>query len=331
VARLRELKEFLLETCKKKQQILVLCHHDADVDAVASALVLAECLTQLGAKATAGTSEGLNQAAQRLLKLTGREIQVNPPLKADLVILVDTSSLEHLGKLGEPLKNSGIPITIIDHHLPVERTKQLAKFYWVKDDVPSESELIANLIVELGMKPTPSQALLLLVGIMADTGHFRLAKSSTFEVVNQLIKAGADYWQALNVLKEPENFSKRVAMLKAAQRSELYRMYEHLVTFSELSSFEGDAAGMFLKFGADVALVGSGKKGEVRISGRAREGLCAAGLHLGELMARVGEELSGFGGGHAGAASLTGNEELPKAKKLLLDELRKFFKNKTSG
>lgn len=326
---MEELADFLVEAAKSGQRILVLCHPNADPDAAASALVLADVLKRLGARSRAGAADDISTASQTLLKNFRREIPVNPPLDADLVVLVDTSSLEHLGELGTKLRGATSKLAVVDHHKPIEEMRRLSSFYFVREDFPSAAELIFRLVTELGEKLTPEQASILLAGIISDTGHFRLAKPKTFEVVDALLKAGADYRRVLEALRPPENMSKRVAMLKAAGRSELQRVYGHLVVFSELGSFEGDAAGMLVRIGAGVAFVGSEEKGKVRMSGRARpELLKKTELHLGEVMEALGKQFGGSGGGHAGAASMKGKGKLEELKKQLFKILQQKLKPK---
>ncbi len=326
---MKELANFLAGAAERGQRILVLCHHNADPDGVASAIVLTDVFNRLGTRAQAGVSESIGLIAQNLLKKFGREIAINPSLEADLVVLVDTSSLKHLGKLGEQLEQKAPKLVVIDHHRQVEAMKQLASFYFVREEFSSESELILQLVQELGAELTPEEASLLLAGIIGDTGHFRLAKGQTFEAVNFLIKAGADYRRVLEALRLPDDFPKRVAMLKAAQRVELRRIHGRLVVFSELGSFEGDAASMLVRIGADVAVVGSEEKGGMRISGRARQDILkTTRLHLGELMEDLGKQFGGSGGGHAGAASMNGKGELEEAKKYLFKVLQQKLKPK---
>ncbi len=326
---MKELANFLAEAARRGQRILVLCHHNADPDAATSAIVLAEVLKNLGAQAQAGGSEDISLISQNVLKTFGRELMINPPLDVDLVVLVDTSSLEHLGELGKRLRKKMPKLVVIDHHRPVEAMKQLATSYFVREEFTSEAEIILRLLKELGVKLTSEQASLLLAGIISDTGHFRFAKDETFEAVHQLLEAGGDYARVNESLNLSEDYSKRVAMLKAAARSKLCRIHKRLVVFSELGSFEGDAAGMLVRIGADVAFVGSEEKGEVRVSGRARQKtLKLTGLHLGELMEEMGKQFEGSGGGHAGAASMHGKGKLEEVKKYLFGFLQQKLKSK---
>ena len=324
---MKNISNFLSEASKLGQRILILCHRNADPDAVGSSLALADALNQLGARAEAGVSENVGLMAKSVLKAAGQKIAIDPKLDADIIILVDTSSFEHLGELGEKIRQKAHRVVVIDHHRPVEGMKEAVELYYVKESAASESEIILELINELGAKLTPEMAFLLLAGIVSDTGQFRLAKDETFGAVQKLIEAGASYSKVLDALKMPEDMSKRVAMLKAAQRLALYKMDDRLVVFSQLSSFEADAAAMFVRIGADVAIVGSEEKGEIRLCGRAREGFRKeVSLHLGEIMSELGKKFDGMGGGHAGAASMTGKGKLSEAKEQLLKVLRQSLK-----
>ncbi|MDI6819296.1 MAG: DHH family phosphoesterase [Candidatus Hodarchaeaceae archaeon] len=326
---MKEIAGFLADASRRGQRILVLCHHNADPDAVGSSLALVDALNQLGARARAGVSESIGRVARSVLDAIGLDIPIDPPLDADIIVLVDTSSLEHLGKLGEQVKGVQAELVVIDHHKPVEEMQRLAKLYLVLEDQTSQSEVVLQLIRELGAELKPEMAFLLLAGIVSDTGQFRLAKEATFEAVHALVEAGANYRRVLGALKLPEDLSRRVALLKAAQRLELHHIRGWIVVLSEVGSFEADAAAMLIRIGADVALVGSEDKGKIRICARAREGLCEeTHLNLSDLMSELAKSFCGAGGGHAGAASMNGEGKLAEAKKQALQMLQRMLEPK---
>jgi len=329
---IREAAEFLSGACREGKHILILCHYNADPDAVASATVLSDILRSMGASVRAGAAESISSQAQALLEAYGRSLEVNPAINEDLVVLVDTSSFEHLGSFGSTLRASGVPIAVIDHHRPVEEMRAISRFHIVMEEFPSESELVLKLATEMGVKLTPEQASLLLAGIMSDTGFFRLARPETFQAVNELLNAGADYERITGIMRPPEDFPKRVAMLKGAGRSELHKVHGRLIVFSELGSFEGEMANVLLRIGADVAFVGSEASDGVRMSGRARpEFIKETGLHLGEIMEAIGKAFSGSGGGHAGAASFTGKGTYESVKSELLKEIERRLSKVGAG
>lgn len=300
------------------KRVVVLCHHNADPDAVASAIVLSEVLENSCKSVKAAAADDVSLMARAVLEAFGRSIEVNPELDCDVIVMVDTSGFGHLGEFGVQVKNFSGKVIVIDHHHPNEETKKSVDVHLVFENYTSESELIFDVLREMELKPTPEQASLLLAGIISDTAHFRLARPQTFKIVWELIECGADYRRVLDSFRLPEDKSKRVAMLKAIERSELKRMYGYHVIFSELGSFEGDAAGMMVKIGADVAFVGSEDRGKLKLSGRARqEFLEETGVHLGELMELLGQHFGGSGGGHAGAASMSGSGKFSSLKREL--------------
>ena len=61
-----------------------------------------------------------------------------------------------------------------------------------------------------------------------------------------------------------------------------------------------------LHLGADIAFVGSQRGDEFGISARATSDIVRAGVHLGRLLNGVGSETSNGGGGHPGAAGISG-------------------------
>jgi phosphoesterase RecJ-like protein len=321
---LRKAAELLLEHAKKGSRILLVSHQQADPDGVGSALVLSEVLGRMGARTEVVLPEGMNKLSQLLLERYGREVSTSIHLQPDLVVMVDASSFDHLGKVGEEVR--GKPILLVDHHLEVEGMREGVEVSWVDEEATSSAEMILRLVKELGETLSPQQAQLLLVGILTDTAGLRLARNSTLEAVCELIRYGADYRQALEALKLPEDRSRRIAMLKAAQRMEIRTLGDYVVVFSELSAFEADAASVLLRLGADLSFVGSEEKGEFRISGRATPELCeSTGLHLGALMQETGRFFGGSGGGHPGAASSTGKGTLKEVKRFLLSQLQRIL------
>lgn len=316
---MKKLARYLMRAAKERRRILVTAHPHADPDAVGCLIALGDALKKLGALVRIGVPGGLNRLSRSVLNTIRRKVDIDPPTDADIVVLVDTSSLDQLGKIGEQIREKGLELIIIDHHRPSKGMLRLAKFYHVDEGTSSAAELVLKLIQEMGVCMGSVTATLLLVGIISDTGQFRFATGETFGAVSTLLESGASYRRALRALATPDDSSKRVAMLKAAQRAELHKIHGRWVALSVLSSFEANAAAMLIKIGADVALVGSEEKGQLRLSGRAREEVISkTKLHLGELMSRLAKIFGGTGGGHAAAASVTTKAGLDEVKRQAL-------------
>ena len=65
-----------------------------------------------------------------------------------------------------------------------------------------------------------------------------------------------------------------------------------------------------LNIGADIAIVGSQKDDDFRVTGRATKSAINAGIHLGDMMNSMSVEIGGEGGGHDGAAGFSGQGDV---------------------
>jgi nanoRNase/pAp phosphatase (c-di-AMP/oligoRNAs hydrolase) len=98
------------------------------------------------------------------------------------------------------------------------------------------------------------------------------------------------------------------------------------VAISLGSSHESSVCKALLGIGADVAFVGSQRDEKFRISARARQDLVRKGMHLGKILDEVGGETSSSGGGHAGAAGLTGTGDVEALLNICLSRSMSFFR-----
>jgi len=318
-----KLKNFLNNAKERDYSFLLLCHHNADPDSLGSAIAFSRYLTSLGLKNRIGVAQSVSSYAKRLLNFA--QVEKNPAVLEDVVIIFDTSSLEQL----EPVK---VPddkyVIIIDHHTEKENPIR-ADIKIVDSSRTSTAEIVWELLEYFNFYDEVS-AKVLLAGIVTDTANFRYANSKTFKTVSKIlerfdIQMGEIYNLVVPVSDENIDQAKRMAILKACQRMEIKKVGNYIIAISKVSAYESLACKIFLQLGADVAIVGSDKKG-VRISARAKENLVKKGLHLGKLMEKVGPIIDGSGGGHSGAAGANGKRNLEEAVKFLVKEIEMFLK-----
>ncbi len=72
---------------------------------------------------------------------------------------------------------------------------------------------------------------------------------------------------------------------------------------------EGKVASMLLQTGGDLSIVSRHRNGETRLTARAKRSSTIQGIHLGNMMKELSENLGGEGGGHDGAAGWSGNTD----------------------
>ena len=319
-----KLKRFLEGA--KDRSFLLLCHHNADPDSLGSAIAFALYLKSIGVeKVRIGVAQSVSSYAKRLLTFSPVPVERDPAVKEDVVMIFDTSSIEQLEPIEIP---KGKTVIVIDHH--VEKDKPIrAEIAVVDSSRTSTAEIVWELFKYLGFyDETAVRALL--AGIITDTANFRFANAGTFKAVSEMLERfplqmGEIFQLVAPVSDENIDQAKRMAMLKACQRLEIRKFRGYIIAVSKVSAYESLACKTFLQLGADIAIVGSEKKG-VRISARAKEGLVKKGLHLGKLMEKVGPIIEGSGGGHAGAAGANGKKNLDEAIKLILKEIERFLR-----
>ncbi len=298
------------------KNVLIATHHNADIDAISSSIGLSLGLKQLGVKNSVGVSESVSRGAKKLA--SKYNILIDPDCdKFDSVILVDTSVVEQLSTLKNLRADA-----VIDHH---PKGKLVGDVSWIVPESKSSSQLVYKILKKMKVDINKEMAKILSAGIVADTAHLRLADVDVFETLSELLKTGIRFESVLKSIQTPIDPSETIASLKAAKRSETYVIGDLTVCTSKISSHEAPASRALIRVGADVAIVATVKKKELRISSRARNKILDHGIDLSEIFKEVGKIIDGNGGGHNMAGSANGKDvkSVDRALKFILNEISK--------
>jgi len=313
---------------------LVVFHPNADCDAIGSAVAL---LRNFPGVDISGAG-GISRLGKRLLELTGEKVLETPDYPSyEKFIVLDTSNLPSLGIPEEVLMSKRK--LIIDHHMRNENVKGV-DLYYCDDGKPSCAEIIWELLVLVKGAGAPGRkdldretAAAISAGILTDTAHLRFAKTSTVKALAEILERSNLALEDVLVLMEDDvsDMSRKIAFLKGSQRLRFEQAGEYIVAASYVSAFEGALSKTMLSLGADVVFVGAQAKKEFRVSGRATQALVRKGFHVGRLMEGTGRDMDGQGGGHAGAAGMSGEGEMEAAVNILVEKalsaLRQMPKN----
>ncbi len=309
--------EKVVETLKKLEgkKILILIHHNADVDALASAWVLKNFLIHRNS-VEIGACESLAKQTKKILNEIKEDILIDPDCSDyDFIIVADTSSSEQI----KTARNVRVNL-LIDHH---EKGDLKAEIELIDKNAKATSCIIYTVLKELNYEFTKSDKKLLIAGIVSDTAHLRFANKEVFKTISELL-GDFSFGEILNLLAVEEDSSDRIATMKAAKRMEIYKINDLIIVFSKLGSHEAIAARNLVKLGADIAIVMTKKDNELRISSRGRERILSKGVNLAEIFEKVGEFIEGSGGGHDLAGSANGKvKAYEDVKKFILRELSK--------
>jgi nanoRNase/pAp phosphatase (c-di-AMP/oligoRNAs hydrolase) len=312
--------------------ILLLCHHNADPDAICSAYAFQGLLAKARPNVTAeiGAGQGISRLSKHILRHIPITVNLQPNVeKADAIVLLDTNTTQQLGPLSERVAKTKAPIIVIDHHTAHPATERIAKLCVTDEEASSTCEIVYNFYKQLNTKPGLNEAKALFLGITFDTRHFVLAKTSTFKTISELSDIGVNPQEELSSLTLPMDFSERVARMKACRRAKLIKIENWIIALSHVSAYQASAARALVDLGAHLAAVAGQKNEKIEISLRCtREFNQVTGIHLGRDIAKpLGEYLQGMGGGHATAAGVNGTGYIEKGLKRCLRLVKEKLSN----
>jgi nanoRNase/pAp phosphatase (c-di-AMP/oligoRNAs hydrolase) len=303
----KELQEQILTEISSSKKVLILLHHNADVDAIASAFVFKHYFKNV----RIGVHDTISLLGRKLLAILNEEVLIDPSIDdSGTTVVLDTSSPIQLGLQAEALKGA----IVIDHHTRSELWQ--TDLYYCDESASSCAELVYEVfkpLLEKEPKLDRKVALALMAGILTDTGRFRYANANTFKVFHEIMeRGGVTLNEVLEILESDDFFSfpQKIAHLKAAQRLTYITANEYVAAFTEVSSFEASVCNSLIMMGSDIAFAGSQYKSEVRLSCRANQAIVQKGIHLGKFIKEIADVYKCEGGGHDGAAGLNGKGDL---------------------
>jgi len=314
----------LIGSFLKGKNKVILVHGNADTDAIGSAYALAECFPSAAIYAPGGVDRVAKIVADKLGIRILEECDIS---EYEQVVVVDTSSPEQFKPAEIKIPDGSI---VIDHHRPTGKWENVQ---FVCDDGKNACcELVYEIICSSGIEISRDVGMALLCGMLTDSGHFSFANTDMLRVFAEIMdKTGINMDEAMNFPRSDVGMSERVAVLKGMERSKFDRIGNMIVATSYGGSFEASVCKSLLNAGADVVFVGSQRDERFRLSARADQDMVRNGIHLGEIMKDLGKETETDGGGHAGAAGLSGVGDveamLHVCMQRTMSEFRKMKKN----
>jgi len=311
--------------------IVLLCHHNADPDAIGAAFAFSQLLERLkpGLEIEIAAAQGPSRLSKSMLKSLPAELTPQPRIeKADLIVLLDTNTIQQLDEWSERVKASNSPLIVIDHHASHPETERLATMCVADEEASSTCEIIYRFFKEAEVELTEVEAKALFLGIAFDTRHFVIATSTTLKIVADLIDAGVNAQETLPLLSLPMEYSERKARLKAGRRVKLLRINDWLIALSHVSAYQASAARALIGSGAHVAIVAGQRGDTLQVSLRSsRDFHKKTGIHLGRDVAKpLGEYLHGMGGGHSVSAGANGVGDVEASLKRCVRLLKEGLK-----
>jgi bifunctional oligoribonuclease and PAP phosphatase NrnA len=174
--------------------VTLIAHVTPDADALGSALALGLALHRRGAtvRVCFGAPDEVPQTL-RWLDVAGLVVPAaEVPASAGLLVTVDSSSLDRLGRLADLVGATiaaGGAVLVVDHHASNTR---FGTHHVVDDTAEATAVLVALLLDELGVSLDTDIANCVYAGLVTDTSSFQRARPATHELAARLIEAGVD-------------------------------------------------------------------------------------------------------------------------------------------
>jgi phosphoesterase RecJ-like protein len=187
----RDVIELAAKAIARADQVSLACHVGPDGDALGSMLGLALAMATHGKTVTA--SFGSPFVIPPSLSFLPTDLLVPPdrvPDSPELMVLLDTGSLERVGELARNAESAATTL-VIDHHVTNSGFGDIAV---VDPGAAATGELVYEILSELGWELTPDIALCLLTALITDTGRFQYSNTTprTLEMAADLVAAGAE-------------------------------------------------------------------------------------------------------------------------------------------
>ena len=308
------------ELLKKQNNILILAHGNPDGDTLGCAYSLCRALRAMGKKAAVECCDDIPRKFDYLKRELDEQI-----FEPDYIVAVDVADTKLLGKKDEEKYSDKIDLAI-DHHAS---NRMFAENTLVDSSAASASEVILLVIRELGQKITPEIADGIYTGLSTDTGCFRYSNVTprTLRMAAEMIEAGADNAAINTVMFETK--TKSYAALERECLANMQMFFDDrcaliIVTqemFRKTGSSESECDGIAaLPRQVEGVLIGvtlrEKKDGNFKVSMRTH-----APANASEICAQMG------GGGHIRAAGCQLDGPLENAKKILIENIKKYFES----
>src|SRR3954452_2820250 len=211
----------VVETLRDREKFLVVTHENPDGDALGSMLGAALGLRELGKDVLmylAGTAPFPGEYGFMPLEEVLREV---PEDVGERVLLaVDCANESRIAQEPAVVEQAGLVVDVDHHH----DNSRFGDVNLIVADASSTAEIVHDLLVELGVAPTPEIAEALYIGIVTDTGRFQYANTTpkALRLAADLVEAGADVHGVFKRVYETVQFAKLKLLARALERAQIH-------------------------------------------------------------------------------------------------------------
>ncbi len=316
----------ILNVIRKNHDFLITTHINPEGDAIGSELALGIALSSIGKNVSVINHDPV-PSRYRFLPWSDRvKTEYTNSEKFDAAFVLDCSSIDRTGSVGELIKRAEL-IVNIDHHLTA---LPFAHISYVDSSASATGELVYEIIKRMKIKINKEIATNLYTAIFVDTGSFRYSNTtpSSMRIAAELLESGVDPWYISEKIYETQPLERlrllaltlgtleividgRVASI-VITREMLERTGSTIETTEDLINYPRsieniEVAVLFREEGENLYKVSFRSKGRVNVAE-----IC---------------EIFG-GGGHHGAAGCNIKGSLGEVKSIVYEILKRYMESK---
>ena len=178
------------------KRIVLTTHVNPDGDGLGSEVGLALALTACGAEVQIANPTATPARFQFLFRDHPRLDRTADAVKAirnaDAIVVLDIADLGRLGSLGAAVRERGVPVACIDHHVSPGTLPPGPRY--VDPTAAATGELVYEIIQANHWNLTSEIARAIYVAIVTDTGGFRFSNTHprTLRIAAELLETGID-------------------------------------------------------------------------------------------------------------------------------------------
>jgi bifunctional oligoribonuclease and PAP phosphatase NrnA len=213
--------EAVVDAIRSNDRFVVAAHENPDGDALGSMLATVLALRAYGKDAVmflSGTAP--TPGEYRFLDLEGLQRKLPDDVGERVLLAVDCANERRIGPDNEPVERPKLVLNVDHHH----DNSRVGDVNLVVDEASSTSEIVRDILGELGVGLTPEIAEALYVGLVTDTGRFQYTNTTpkALRLAAELVETGADVHGIFRHVYETVQFAKLKLLARALERAELF-------------------------------------------------------------------------------------------------------------
>jgi phosphoesterase RecJ-like protein len=227
--------EAVVEALRDHDRFVVTTHENPDGDALGSLLGMALALRQLGKDAVMVLGPQERIPAEYDFMELGDLLREAPSDAGERVLVCLDCASEH--RLTADLRAQAALGVDVDHH---HVNTRFGDVNLIVPDASSTSEIVRDLLAELGAELTPEIAEALYIALVTDTGRFQYSNTTpkALRLAAELVESGADVHHVFQQVYENVDFAKLKLLARVLERAQVYEGGRVVVSYLLRGDFD---------------------------------------------------------------------------------------------